>query len=264
MTADQLALEADPALAGVWEPLWTIRAERALWVAVMRAQSRLGIDIPTWAIESSDFFARNIPSDTLQRIDDRERVTRHDLKSRLEIFCEQAGHEYHHLGMTSADVVDNMMQIRMLRSMEWLEQAHGIRLSVMDRYSFRGIKGAVGTQQDQLDLLGSVDSCRDLDRAVAEAFGFTRVMGSVGQVYPRSQDLEVVSELMAAVARRSVRPDYMALLGGFLQMCAAYSGSQWNEGDVSTSVVRRYCLPSAWFAASAALDPGLPAGQAVG
>lgn len=257
MNPDVLAELADPELSVIWEQDWAIKTERRMWCAVMEKQQELqpSLGIPDWAIGSSRWFAEHVPPDTVAQIDERERVTRHDLKARLEVFCEQAGHEFHHLGMTSADIVDNLAQVRMLESMRWLDRRHDITLPAIGRFAMRGIKGAVGTQQDQLDLLGSAAACRKLDYHLAAEFRCSRVMGSVGQVYPRSQDLEVVSELLGAVAGR-LRPErrpYLALLAGYQSMCAAYSGGQWNEGDVSTSVVRRLCLPGAWRAAALAL-----------
>ena len=41
---------------------------------------------------------------------------------------------------------------------------------------------------------------------------------------------------------------FAAILGGHLTMVSALSGGQWNEGDVSDSVVRRVALPDAFFA----------------
>lgn len=254
---DLLAEMADPDLVELWTPLANVRAERELWLHVMTVQRDLGLDIPEWAILSSRGNLNPGPS-VLDRIDARERVTRHDLKARLEVFCEQAGHEYHHLGMTSADVVDNMAQLRMLRSIEWLERSHQISLPCKARYLMRGIKGAVGTHQDQLDLLGSPEACVQLDATVAAELGFPGVMTATAQVYPRSQDLEVLSELTVAVAQTNPDRGLFALLSGFQAMAAAYAGSQWNEGDVSTSVVRRYCLRGAWFAASAGLCHATP------
>lgn len=256
MTPDALGELAHPEVAELWSPLHNVKLERRLWVTVMWHQRKLGLDIPLDAIRRS---LRNIAPGpgTLERIDARERITRHDVKARLEIFCEDAGHEYHHLGMTSADVVDNIAQVKMLESMRWVEENLGWRLPAMARYLMRGIKGAVGTQQDQLDLLGSPEACEALDRAVAQRFGFRGVMVSTGQVYPRSQDLEVLSELTAAaVANGSKRP-LLALLSGFQAMAAAYAADQWNEGDVSTSVVRRYALRGAFFAVSSDTLRGL-------
>ena len=65
------------------------------------------------------------------------------------------------------------------------------------RYPLRGIKGPMGTAQDMLDLLGG-DAARlaELERRVAAHLGFDRVLDSVGQVYPRSLDYDVVSALV--------------------------------------------------------------------
>lgn len=248
-----LSQQCDEGLTEIWTAEYNVRLEREIWVTVMEAQRDLGLNIPDWVVRSSEWYRDNVPADTTQLINDREQITRHDVKARLEIFCEQAGHEFHHLGMTSADIVDNAMQIKILRSAQFLEQRYGIELPFIRRYLMRGIKGAVGTQQDQLDLLGSAEACGKLDEFLARQFGFGGVMHSTGQVYPRSQDLEVLSELMVATCRPGAEEAFRQCLAGFMHMAAMYSGDQWNEGDVSTSVVRRVCIPGAFFAAAAAL-----------
>jgi adenylosuccinate lyase len=156
------------------------------------------------------------------------------------------------------------------------------------RYPLRGLKGPVGTQQDQLDLLdGDLDRLDRLEAAVAEHLGFAEVLDNVGQVYPRSLDLDVVAALVQAASgpanlAKSIRlmagqelategfqpgqvgssamPHKMntrsteringlaVVLGGHLAMVSGLVGDQWNEGDVSCSVVRRVALPDAFFA----------------
>ncbi|MDQ3484502.1 MAG: adenylosuccinate lyase [Actinomycetota bacterium] len=157
------------------------------------------------------------------------------------------------------------------------------------RYPLRGIKGPVGTAQDQLDLLdGDATRLADLEQRVARHLGFDDVLTSVGQVYPRSLDFDAVSSLVQAVAGpsnlattirlmaglelvtegfqpgqvgSSAMPHKMntrscervnglaVVLRGYLSMVGELSGAQWNEGDVSCSVVRRIALPDAFFAA---------------
>jgi adenylosuccinate lyase len=157
------------------------------------------------------------------------------------------------------------------------------------RYPLRGIKGPVGTAADQLDLFdGDADKLASLEQRVAEHLGFRRVLTSVGQVYPRSLDFDVVSALAQTVAapsslattirlmvgqelategfkagqvgssamphkmntRSSERVNGLAVIvRGYLSMVGELAGDQWNEGDVSCSVVRRVALPDAFFAA---------------
>jgi adenylosuccinate lyase len=160
---------------------------------------------------------------------------------------------------------------------------------LLARYPLRGIKGPVGTSQDQLDLLGGdAGKLAELEARVAEHLGFQRVLTSVGQVYPRSLDLDVVSSLVQLAAgpaslattirlmagqelvtegfragqvgssamphkmntRSCERVDGLAVvLRGYQSMVSELAGAQWNEGDVFCSVVRRVALPDAFFAA---------------
>jgi adenylosuccinate lyase len=160
--------------------------------------------------------------------------------------------------------------------------------SLIERYPLRGIKGPVGTSQDQLDLLsGDPQQLADLEQKVAQHLGFARTLTSVGQVYPRSLDFDVVSSLVQLVAGpsslattfrlmagqelvtegfragqvgSSAMPHKMntrscervnglaVVLRGYLSMVGELSGGQWNEGDVACSVVRRVALPDAFFA----------------
>jgi adenylosuccinate lyase len=166
--------------------------------------------------------------------------------------------------------------------------------ATLERYPLRGIKGAVGTRLDQLSLLGGdAAKAQRLEAAIAAELGFAHVLDAPGQVYPRSLDFEVLSALVQvgsglsdfATTMRlmtgaelvsegfaegqvgsSAMPHKMnarnceringfqVLLGGYLEMTARLAGSQWNEGDVSCSVVRRVALPSAMFAMDGALE----------
>ena len=155
-------------------------------------------------------------------------------------------------------------------------------------YPLRGVKGPVGTQQDMLDLFeGDPDKVMELERRIAARLGFTRIMGSVGQVYPRSYDLEVITALQQAAAGpanialnirlmagyelgtegfepgrvgSNAMPHKMnasrseriyslhALLAGHTAVASQLSGHQWNEGDVSDSAARRVIIPDAFYA----------------
>ena len=156
------------------------------------------------------------------------------------------------------------------------------------RYPLRGIKGAMGTQQDMLDILsGDPAKVAALDERIREHLGFGALLDSVGQVYPRTLDLEVLDilvriasacnnfaltvRLMAGLglahegrkkgqkgssamphkknARTSERiTGLRASLCGFRTMIECVAGNQWFEGDVSCSVPRRLAFPGAFFA----------------
>jgi adenylosuccinate lyase len=154
------------------------------------------------------------------------------------------------------------------------------------RLPLRGLKGPVGTGQDQIATLGSIKDLSKLEEKLAKEYGFENTLSSVGQIYPRSIDFEVVSKLLQIAsapssmattirlmsgfglvsegfksgqvgssamphkmnARSSERINgMMVLLRGYTTMAADLAGDQWNEGDVSCSVVRRVVIPDAFY-----------------
>jgi adenylosuccinate lyase len=324
---------ASEPLVQLWSPEQKIVLERRLWLAALRAQRELGVDVPAGVV---DAYEAVIDKVDLASIEARERITRHDVKARIEEFSALAGHEHIHKGMTSRDLTENVEQLQVRASLELIRDRmvaaiarlgrraaeHADRVMVgrshnvaaqattlgkrfasageelllalerveelLERYPLRGIKGPMGTSQDQLDLLGGDPAkLEQLEESVARHLGFTRVLGSVGQVYPRSLDLDVVAALVQAAAGpsslaytirlmaghelvtegfaagqvgSSAMPHkmntrsceringLMTVLRGHLTMAGALAGDQWNEGDVSCSVVRRVVLPDAFFA----------------
>ena len=104
-------------ISAIWSPKGKVRLEREFWIAVMKAQRNLGVDIQQSAIEAYEEVLEQID---LESIAGRERKLRHDVKSRIEEFCELAGHEQIHKGMTSRDLTDNVEQLQILRSLRLL------------------------------------------------------------------------------------------------------------------------------------------------
>ncbi len=321
-------------LAQIWSPEHKIVLERQLWIAVLRAQRDLGIDVPEGVVEAYEDVVSKVDLDSIAA---RERITRHDVKARIEEFSALAGHEHIHKGMTSRDLTENVEQLQLKQSLELLRdravaalvrlarlaaehettvmagRSHNVAAqattlgkrfaSVADemligveriedllrRYPLRGIKGPMGTAQDMLDLLdGDESKLAALEEGVARHLGFERVLTSVGQVYPRSLDFDVLSAVVQLVAGPSNLATTIRLMAGneivtegfkegqvgssamphkmntrscervnglavvtrgYLSMVGELAGDQWNEGDVSCSVVRRVALPDAFFAA---------------
>lgn len=106
---------ASPDMAEIWSPENKIILERQLWIAVMKAQKDLGVDVPAEAIAAYEAQVDNV---NLASIVERERITRHDVKARIEEFNALAGFEHIHKGMTSRDLTENVEQLQILRSLE--------------------------------------------------------------------------------------------------------------------------------------------------
>ena len=328
---------ASPAMQTIWSPENKIITERQLWIAVLEAQRDLGVDFggddPEQVIADYRAVVEQVD---LASIADRERITRHDVKARIEEFNDLAGHEHIHKGMTSRDLTENVEQLQLLQAtglvrarlvtvlarlaelaVRYTDQpiagrshnvaaqvttlgkrfatvadelliAHARLDDLIERYPARGIKGPMGTSQDSLDLLdGDLDKLDALEQRIAGGLGFTHVLDSTGQVYPRSLDFDVLSALVQTAAAPSnlattirlmaghelvtegFRPGQVGssamphkmntrscervnglavVLRGYLSMVGELAGDQWNEGDVSCSVVRRVALPDAFFA----------------
>ncbi|HEX2145736.1 MAG TPA: lyase family protein, partial [Glycomyces sp.] len=99
----------------IWDPVGKIKAERRLWLAVLKAQHDLGVTVPAGVIEA---YERVLDQVDLASIAERERVTKHDVKARIEEFSARAGHQHIHKGMTSRDLTENVEQMQVRQSLE--------------------------------------------------------------------------------------------------------------------------------------------------
>jgi adenylosuccinate lyase len=330
---------ASPAIQDIWSAEGRIVLEREFWIAVMKAQRDLGLDIPAAAISAYESVKHRVDTASIMA---REKITRHDVKARIEEFNDLAGHEHVHKGMTSRDLTENVEQLQVYRSLllvrdktiaslcrmrqraeQWSDlvltaRTHNVAAQpttlgkriamfgeellgslraledVTASYAVRGLKGAVGTRMDQLSLFdGDTARVAELENRVVAHLGMPAAWTNVGQVYPRSLDFRVVAvltdlcsapssfcktlRLMAGheTASEGFAPGqtgssamphkmnsrscervngFHVILKGYLAMAAGLAGDQWNEGDVSCSVVRRVMLPDAFFTIDGMLE----------
>ena len=330
---------ASKEMARLWSGEGKVLLERQYWVAVLKAQKDLGIPVPDGVIEA---YEKVIDQIDLGSIMARERVTRHDVKARIEEFCDLAGHEHIHKGMTSRDLTENVEQLQVYRALtlvrdrsiaalirfaklaskyrdipltarthnvaaqvttfgkrlamfgEEMLHAHYAVEHLLQTYPARGLKGAVGTRLDQITLFGGDSAkARLLEERVLHHLGLPAAFDAVGQVYPRSLDFRTVSALIDLASGAgsfaktlrlmaghelasegfakgqvgsSAMPHKMnsrsceringlhVILKGHLAMAAGLAGDQWNEGDVSCSVVRRVMLPDAFLAVDGLIE----------
>jgi adenylosuccinate lyase len=166
--------------------------------------------------------------------------------------------------------------------------------NLIENFPIRGLKGPVGTAQDSHDIMGA--NHQALEKEIIESLGFESSLNSTGQIYPRSLDYDVITTLVqlsaapsnlatairlmagndlvsegfkAGQVGSSAMPHKMntrsceringlaAILKGYAVMIGEISGSQWNEGDVSDSVVRRIAFADAFYAIDGLLETTL-------
>ena len=122
---------ASQPIQDIWSEEGRIALEREFWIAVLKAQKDLGIDIPAEAIRSYEAVKDQINLDSIAQ---REAVSRHDVKAKIEEFCALAGYEHIHKGMTSRDLTDNVEQFQVLRSLRLVQLKY---IALIDKLSRR-------------------------------------------------------------------------------------------------------------------------------
>ena len=122
---------ASAELVDLWSAETKIILERQLWIAVLKAQRDLGVDVPAEAIAA---YENVIDKVDLESIANREKITRHDVKARIEEFNALAGYEQVHKGMTSRDLTENVEQLQVYRSLELIRtKAITVALRIAER-----------------------------------------------------------------------------------------------------------------------------------
>jgi len=106
---------ASAEIRDLWSPRGKVLLERDFWIAVMKAQRDLGVPIPAEAIRDYERVKDKID---LESITQRERVTLHDVKARIEEFSDLAKRQFIHLGLTSRDLTENVEQLQIFQSLK--------------------------------------------------------------------------------------------------------------------------------------------------
>jgi len=95
------------------------------------------------------------------------------------------------------------------------------------RLRFRGAKGTTGTQASFLSVFGGDhDKVVELDRRLAERFGFPGSFPVTGQTYPRKQDSQVLAALAGVAESCHKLGTDVRLLQGMGQLTEPFGSSQ--------------------------------------
>ena len=84
---------ASDEMCRIWSPEHKVVLERRFWLAVLRAQQELGVAVAEGAIEAYEAVIDRVDLDSIA---ERERVTKHDVKARIEELNALAGHQEIH------------------------------------------------------------------------------------------------------------------------------------------------------------------------
>ena len=275
------------AMNGIWSAEGRIVLEREYWIAVMKAQQDLGLEISGEAIAAYEAVKSQVDIGSIMA---RERVTRHDVKARIEEFNGLAGFEEIHKGLTSRDLTENVEQLQVFRGLllvrdktvaalrgmrELAERWEDVTLTarthnvaaqpttlgkriamfgeellsgfmmledVIAGYAVRGLKGAVGTQMDQLSLFGG-DAAKvaELEGRIVAHLGIPQQWRNVGQVYPRSLDLRVVSVLTELASGPSSFCKTLRLMAGHETASEGFAPRQTGSSAMPHKMNSRSC-----------------------
>ncbi len=120
MTVPNILAEryASKEMVGIYDQTNRIRLERRFWLAVLRSQAELGVEVPANAIADYEAVIDKVDLDSINR---RDRVLKHDVKARIEEFNQLAGHQEIHKGLTSRDLTENVEQLMTWRALELID-----------------------------------------------------------------------------------------------------------------------------------------------
>jgi adenylosuccinate lyase len=223
---------------------------RRLWLALAKAQRKLGLDIKQSQISE---MAKHLDDIDFKKAAAYEKKVRHDVMAHIHTFGEAAPKAVPiiHLGATSCFVGDNADLIIMRDALRMTAGKLAVVINLLAKFAkrhrtlptlgfthyqpaqlttvgkratlwcyefvldlreieyrlqnlpFRGVKGVTGTQASFLELFnGSHNKVKQLDAAVAKAFGFDKTCAVTGQTYQRKIDTLIVNTL-ASIAQSS-------------------------------------------------------------
>ena len=204
---------------------------RRLWVSLAKAEMALGLPITQEQVDEMEAHITDIDYDVARQ---REKEVRHDVMAHVYTFGKVAPKAAGiiHLGATSAYVGDNtdIIQIReglllvrkklatVLDKLAQFADAHKAQLTTVGKRAtlwmnellmdlgeveyrienlrMLGSKGTTGTQASFMELFdGDESKVKELEKRIADDFGFAGVVPVSGQTYSRKIDAQTLATL---------------------------------------------------------------------
>lgn len=241
---------ASERMRAVWSPERRVVLERRLWLAVLEAQRKLGLDVDGRVVEAYEAVVDDVD---LESIAAREAVTRHDVKARIDEFCALAGHEQIHLGMTSRDLTENVEQLQVVESLKVIRDdlvpVIARLADLAERHASTPMVARTHNVAAQATTLGK----RFADAAAETMLGFGRVdellhryplRGIKGPVGTRLDQLDLLGSVEAVDELEQIVAQHL----GFGRVLDA-TGQTYPRSldlDVVAAVVQAVSGPASW------------------
>ena len=236
----------------LFSPDMRIRTWRRLWVALARAESKLGLPVTAEQVKELE---DNVDRIDYEAAEAREREVRHDVMAHVYAYglAAPSAAGIIHLGATSCYVTDNadiilfrdglrylrgelLAAVKTLadfamtyRALPTLGYTHyqpaqlvtvGKRASlwiqdfmsdlgeldwVLSGMKLLGCRGTTGTEASFLELFdGDTAKIDEMNRMIAEEFGFEKLFAVSGQTYPRKLDSRILN-VLSSIAQSAYR-----------------------------------------------------------
>ncbi|MBR5680649.1 MAG: adenylosuccinate lyase [Clostridia bacterium] len=229
-----------------------IRTWRRLWVALARAESKLGLPVTAEQVQALEDNIDNIDYEAAEA---REKEVRHDVMAHVYAYglAAPSAAGIIHLGATSCYVTDNAdiilyrdglrylrgellaavkaladfaMEYRSLPTLGYTPDQPAQLVTVGKRASLwiqdfmsdleeldwvlsgmklLGCRGTTGTEASFMELFdGDTGRIDEMNRMIAEEFGFEKIFPVSGQTYPRKLDARILNAL-SSIAQSAYR-----------------------------------------------------------
>ncbi len=331
---------ASPEMLALFSQKTRIVTWRRLWVALARAESRLGLPVTPEQVAELEDHIEDIDWEAAAA---REKEVRHDVMAHVYAFglAAPSAAGIIHLGATSCYVTDNadlilyrqalrLIRSRLLSVMKklsdfaerykgtpclgythyqpaqpvtvgkraslWLQDLYTDLQEldfVLEHMPFLGCRGTTGTEASFLELFdGDESKIDEMNRQIAEEFGFSSCFDVCGQTYPRKLDSRILNALSSiaqslykmaadirlmqhdrqveepfaenqigssamAYKRNPMRCERICSLARYLMADAVNApltaSNQWLERTLDDSANRRISMPEAFLCCEAIL-----------
>ncbi len=210
-----------PAMRALWSEAEKRRTMRRVWLALAESQAEAGLVEP----EHVERLRRTVDDIDIERAEEIEATTRHDVMAEILCWAEQVGEAggVIHLGATSADITDNVDALRIQRGLELIRgQLAGL---------IEALAARVEEMADRVTM-----GWTHIQPAAPTTIGY-RLANSL-------QDLLIDWELLTETRARTAGKGFKGAVGTAASYTGLLEGSGTTAEQMEAAAMRRLGLPA--------------------